>query len=105
MNTNETINTINASDYWHNQIKLEDQIKILSGMVQELSQKNGSTQKNLDTKTQSGTSNTKIVKLSGKFLALIMPTITPSLIENNGIFDLHIFDVGTSYSTYEDSKI
>ncbi len=103
--TNEVLNTINASDYWHNQIKLEDQIKILSGMIQELNQKNGPTQKTSEIRSQSGTENTKIVKLSGKFLALIMPTVTPSLIENNGIFDLHIFDVGTTYSTYEDPKI
>lgn len=102
---NQVLNTINASDYWHNQIKLEDQIKTLSGIVQELTQKNGNTQKTWETQNQSGSENTKTVKLSGKFLSLIMPTVTPILTENHGIFDLHIFDIGTSYSTYEDPKI
>ncbi len=92
---NQVLNTINASDYWHNQIKLEDQIKTLSGIVWELSQKNGNTQKTSEIQNQSGSENTKIVKLSGKFLSLIMPTVTPILTENHGIFDLHIFDIGT----------
>lgn len=104
-NTNQILNTINASDYWHNQIKLEDQIKMLSGMVQELSQKNTPLPKNqTESKTQSGNTDISVIRLSGKFLSLIMPTITPSLTENHGIFDLHIFDIGVLYSTYEDPK-
>jgi hypothetical protein len=45
------------------------------------------------------------VKISGKFLALVMPAITPALGEQTGgIFDLHVFDQKAEYSLYEDPK-
>ncbi len=35
-----------------------------------------------------------------------MPTATLTLIANtNGIFGLHIFDMNSDYSTYEDTKL
>lgn len=92
-----------VESYWRNQIKTEEKIEKLSNLVENLAQKN-----NIMTPS-SDRSNTGVLKniipLSGKFLSLIMPSITPSQIENNGIFDLHIFDMNTRYSTYEDAKI
>ena len=45
------------------------------------------------------------MKISGKFLALVMPAITPALGEQTGgIFDLHVFDQKAEYSLYEDPK-
>jgi hypothetical protein len=44
------------------------------------------------------------IPISGKFLAQVMPTLEFTLIENNGIFDLHTFDLATPYSTYSDIK-
>lgn len=34
-----------------------------------------------------------------------MPTMEFTLVNNNGIFDLHVFDAGTEYSTYTDAKM
>lgn len=65
---------------WKNQIKTDEKIEKLSAMVEEL--KNTNIPKNIS--SQSGTSN--IVKISGKLLEVLMPTITPSIIDNNGIF-------------------
>ena len=73
-------------------------------MISELAKKNGIISTDSINTSSGGSLNRPVVKLSGKFLALLMPTITPAIIENKGIFDLHIFDTSTDYSTYEDPK-
>lgn len=101
--SSSTINT-DVESYWRNQIKTEEKIEKLSALVEDLAKKNGVLTWD-GTKIGTGTrSDGPVVKLSGKFLALLMPTITPAIIENKGIFDLHIFDTSTDYSTYEDPK-
>lgn len=92
-----------VESYWRNQIKTEEKIEKLASLVEELASKNGITETKNTTET--GSKNTVIVKLSGKFLERIMPAVTPALIENKGIFDLHIFDMSTAYSSYEDTKL
>lgn len=99
----QNVDTI-TMETWENQIKTDAKIEKLTTLVEELSRKNGTLTKT-NTSTGTGTENIAILKLSGKFLALIMPSVTPSLIENNGIFDLHTFDQSSTYSSYEDAKI
>jgi hypothetical protein len=75
-------------DTWKNQIKTEEKLNRLTEMVEEIAKKNG-TYRNEDTNT--GAEKVEppvkpVVKPSGKFLALMMPTITPVLVENNGIY-------------------
>jgi hypothetical protein len=53
----------------------------------------------------SSSRSTNTIPISGKFLAKVMPAMEFTLIDNNGIFDLHVFDAGTTYSTYSDAKI
>jgi len=69
------------------QIKTEEKLKELDSVVQELAKKNGI---NPGTKTtteeNTGSKDVTDVKLSGKFLAQIMPTATLTLTKNNGIF-------------------
>lgn len=86
------------------QVKTEEKIKQLEQTVEELSKKTGLTPVNQSPLETSGGSEKEIIKLSGKFLAKVMPTLTLELIENNGIYGLYIFDMTTSYSTYEDPK-
>lgn len=86
---------------WKNQIKTDEKIEKLSALVEELSGKNGEKKILLD-KTPSGSE--EVVQISGKLLALLMPTVTMTLAENTGIFDLYIFDAYTKYSTYTDDK-
>jgi hypothetical protein len=59
--------------------------------------------------TQSPTSSgseqkIKAIPISGKFLARVMPTLEFTLTKNSGIYDLHIYDLATEYSTYTDAK-
>lgn len=89
------------------QIKLEQKVEELSKQIEKLSpdsvgtpQVAGSTE-SVSGSTQSGWAN---IPISGKFLAQVMPTLEFTLIENNGIFDLHTFDLATPYSTYSDIK-
>lgn len=94
---------------WKNQIKTDQKIEKLSAMVEELAKRNGVQTPWSDNKTTSssetGTSSTPAVRVSWKLLSLLMPTATLTQIQNNWIFDLHVFDIGTQYSTYEDSKL
>ena len=95
------------------QIKTEERLEKLNTLVEELAKKNGWISHGIPIEwtaswnsTQSTPTETKTIKISGKFLARIMPTATLSLIENtSGIFGLHIFDLNTQYSTYEDPKM
>lgn len=99
------------------QIKTDEKIEKLNSLVQELAKKNGVTntvsspETTDNTQTGSNSHSTEtppknLIKISGKFLALIMPTATLTLIANtNGIFGLHIFDMNSDYSTYEDTKL
>ena len=85
------------------QIKTEEKIKELEATVTQLAKKNST---NNPPEPASNTNTGKIVvRISGKFLSQIMPTVTLSLIDNNGIFGLYTFDANTTYSTYEDSKL
>lgn len=116
--TSPSLDTPIAIETLKYQIKTDEKIEKLNSLVQELAKKNGVTtsSQNSENKndTQTWTSNSttdntqtkNVLKISGKFLAMIMPTATLSLMENtNGIFGLHIFDMNTEYSTYEDPKL
>lgn len=93
------------------QIKTDAKIDELTKKIEELSQNKTNEPRNTwgivsseKTNTTTG-SVTKTIPISGKLLAKIMPTFNFTLIENNGIFDLHIFDTSISYSTYTDEKL
>jgi hypothetical protein len=64
---------------WKNQIKTDEKIEKLSLMVEELSKSNGSSQGKIDKNNQT---TTEVIKISGKLLTPLMPTITPVLMEN-----------------------
>lgn len=100
--SNQSVDSI-TMETWKNQIKTDEKIEKLSAMVEELSKKNSWT---TWIKTTSSEEKTPIeaVKISGKLLALLMPTITPTLIENKWIFWLYVFDQSIGYSTYTDEK-
>ncbi len=87
---------------WKNQIKTDEKIEKLSVMVEELSK--GTTPSRVRNTNQWEIKEIEPVKISGKLLALIMPTITPTLIANSWIFGLLIFDQSIWYSTYRDEK-
>lgn len=55
-------------------------------------------------KIESSSTGSDLLPISGKFLAQVMPTLEFSVIENNWIYDLHIFDLATPYTTYSDIK-
>ena len=87
------------------QIKTDEKIEALVRKIDALGG-NDSLSLNLTTSSAKKTSETgsEVIPISGKFLAQVMPTLEFSLIENNGIYDLHIFDLATNYSTYSDIK-
>jgi hypothetical protein len=68
-----------ALETWKNQIKTDEKIEKLSLMVEELSKGDTPLQRKADPQKKS---EIEPVKISGKLLALLMPTITPTLIEN-----------------------
>lgn len=101
-NTNPSGDTL-VIETWKNQIKTDEKIEKLSNLVTQLAEKNGVQNTEVSKLgTQTGTTNT--VKISGVLLSLLMPTVTLTEKENNGIFDLHIFDSSIHYTTYEDVK-
>lgn len=62
--------------------------------------------KNTENTDKSETSSTlthEIIPISAKFLGKILPTVELTKTDNNGIFDLRIFD-NTNYTTYSDEK-
>ncbi len=90
------------------QIKTDAKIDELTKKIDELTQKKqiGESKIILSADSASETGGTqKTLPISGKFLAKIMPTFNLTLSENNGIFDIHLFDAGIEYSTYVDEKI
>lgn len=76
----------------------QNQSRIVSGKVNTSSTLSG--EQSSETEKPANT-----IPISGKFLAKVMPTMEFTLTDNNGIFDLHVFDAGTSYSTYVDEKM
>jgi hypothetical protein len=77
-------------------------------MVEELAKKNGTyTPESISVPSlaSSGSNETPPVKASGKLLSLLMPTVTPILVKNSGIFGLYIFDLSVRYSTYRDEVL
>lgn len=94
-----------ALETWKNQVKTEEKLEKLTAMVEELAKKNGTYSQEVNQNSVSSTpAQAKvIVKPSWKLLALIMPTITPVLDNNNWIFGLYIFDTNVNYSTYKDN--
>lgn len=87
-------------------MKTEEKLEKLTTMVEEIAKKSGTYGDDIISKTPAETPiiETPAVKPSGKFLALIMPTITPVLDKNAGIFGLYIFDLNVRYSTYKDNN-
>ena len=85
---------------WKNQIKTDEKIEKLSTMVEELSK--GIPSSSVKNNTQWEPKEIEPVKISGKLLATLLPTITPTLIGNSWIFGLLIFDQSIGYSTYRD---
>lgn len=95
-----------ALETWKNQMKTDEKLEKLTDIVEELAKKNGTYSEAGTTKEiiESGPKELPTVKPSGKFLALIMPTITPVLEKNSWIFGLYIFDLNVRYSTYKDNN-
>ncbi len=87
---------------WKNQIKTDEKIEKLSAMVEELSKWTNPTV--IKNTLSSEEKPIEPVKISGKLLAPLMPTITPTLIENKWILGLLIFDKSIWYSTYVDES-
>ena len=84
---------------------MEEEIKQLKVEIQKLSGSNTliSSQNSENSENTSSEASTEVVPVSAKFLGKILPTIELTKVENNGIFDLRIFDT-THYSTYKDEK-
>jgi hypothetical protein len=74
---------------WKNQIKTDEKLERLTTMVEDLAKKNGTytpeSTINLPM-SQSGNTDANPVRASGKLLSLLMPTVTPVLTRNSGIF-------------------
>ncbi len=87
------------------QIKTEEKLKELETIVKELSKKNGNSLTTEERKGATDRAPEETVKISGKFLAKVMPTVTLTLVENKGIYSLYTFDTNTLYSTYQDPKL
>lgn len=97
-----------ALETWKNQMKADEKLEKLTSIVEDLAKKNGTySQDEVTSKEnlESGPREIPAVKPSGKFLALIMPTVTPVLDKNWWIFGLYIFDLNVRYSTYKDNNL
>lgn len=115
--TNTDVDTITL-ETWKNQIKTEEKISRLTEMMEELARRNNvplSTENSSPsvTPTNTATGDTQTgsdlvmfaVKPSPKLLGLLIPTLSPMLEENHGIFGLNVFDASLRYSTYKDTRI
>lgn len=105
-NPSTSVDTI-AMETWKNQMKTDEKLEKLTSIVEELAKKNGTYPADEVTPKEAAETTPKevpAVKPSGKFLALIMPTITPVLEKNAWIFWLYIFDLNVRYSTYKDNN-
>ncbi len=96
-----------ALETWKSQMKTDEKLEKLTSIVEEIAKKNGAYQEETSqTENQeSGPREMPAIKPSGKFLALIMPTVTPVLDKNAWIFGLYIFDLNVRYSTYKDNNL
>jgi hypothetical protein len=77
-------------------------------MVEEMAKKNGiDTDGSISDLATVPTAKPDVsaIKPGGKLLALLMPTVTPELDKNSGIYGLYTFDTNLLYSTYRDSTI
>ncbi|MBS9784360.1 hypothetical protein KGV55_03345 [Candidatus Gracilibacteria bacterium] len=92
------------------QAKIEQEMEELKKLIAEKKIQEGNSQAHPTNAHQKAPQQTsqqidpRIVPISAKFLAKIMPTITLKKINNDGIFGLKIFDKNVIYTTYEDSK-
>ncbi len=101
-----------AIEILRSQWKTEDRIKELEAKIDALGGKTTTSiqQPSLQSTgtTNTGiidsTSGTTIIPISAKFLTKIITKVNLTLIKNNGIYGLYIFDTGTEYSTYTDPK-
>ncbi len=105
---------VNVAEILKDQWKTEYRIKELEKRIEELSGKSNSNTPVVSesssgkvigwvVSTNSGTV-VNIVPISAKFLSKIITKVNLSIIENNGIYGLYIFDNSTQYSTYSDKK-
>ncbi len=100
-----TVDTPIAIETLKYQIKTDEKLEALTRKIEALNPETSVAAKtSLAMANNSGTGE-EIIPISGKFLSQVMPTLEFSLIENNGIYDLHIFDLATHYSTYSDIKV
>lgn len=94
-------------DQLKHQIKMEEEIKQLKEEIKKLSSQSihSIPQNNWEwhTTTDEEVKMDDIIPISAKFLWKILPVIELTQTENNGIFDLRIFDT-TNYTTYKDEK-
>jgi hypothetical protein len=84
----ENIDSITL-ETWKNQVKADEKLERLTSLVEELAKKNGTYNPETIVSSQTGgimKESEVIIKPSGKLLALLMPTITPELDKNNGIY-------------------
>ncbi|MBP9779669.1 hypothetical protein KBD33_03560 [Candidatus Gracilibacteria bacterium] len=94
-----------ALETYKNQIKAEQKLEELTRKIEALSTSGNGTQSMTASERQvSQSTGSVLIPISGKFLSQVMPTLEFSTIDNNGIYDLHIFDLATEYSTYSDIK-
>lgn len=73
-NISQDVDSI-ALETWKNQIKTDEKIEKLSAMVAELQKSNGTNPTVKIASTDSGST----IKISGKLLELLMPTMTLTL--------------------------
>lgn len=81
----------------------EERISRLEEKIGQISSAVAPTKISENTEKNPVTATGEIIPISAKFLGKILPTIELSKVDNNGIFDLRIFD-NTNYTTYSDEK-
>lgn len=83
------------------QIKTEEKLNELTQKIEKLT---GEWVEQKQTQPSNTATWESVLPVSGKFLAQIMPAYELTLTQNSWIYDLRIFDMSTSYSTYVDTK-
>jgi len=87
-----------------NQIKTEEKLNKIMEKVETLAQGQWTIDISRNASNQQKNSTGRILPLSWKFLAQVMPELDFSLIQNNWIYELLIFENVLEYSTYLDGK-
>lgn len=102
---NLTLDIIKTNEQLKYQVdELNKKVEQLSGNTPVVQIQPQNTTQLGATQTATGSTQTgEVVPISAKFLSKILPTIEPVKTDNNGIFDLRIFDQ-TLYTTYKDEK-